>query len=416
MKPQPHLRSFWLIAVANGVVMFGSAAPSPLYPVYQQLWHFSAAMLTIVFAVYVAGLLISLLTLGRLSDHVGRKPVLIGSLIVLIGAMALFATATGVGFLLAARLVQGLATGAALGALSAALVDMQPSRRVGSLVASIAPIAGLGLGIIVCSVLVQYGPDPHKLVFELIAAVLVIFAVATAVLVPETSPRTGFHSRAHLAKVVTPQVSVPREVRSIFIAGIPALVATWALGGLALSLGSSIIAAQLKISNIAVNGLVLCGFFFAAALAAPYASHPTRPIRLPHSYAALAVGLALQLSGSLSGSTALYLVGLLSAGIGFSTAYVGVIASLANVDPAERGRVFAAIYVVSYVAFSVPALVGGFAATDFGLRTTTTGYVIFDLLMVALAAAFIVWPRTRTARTVPGTGPTGPVAPARVEN
>jgi MFS family permease len=400
--PRRHLsfNPFWLIAVANGVVLFGSAAPSPLYPVYQQLWHFSSATLTIVFAVYVAGLLISLLTLGALSDHVGRRPVLIASTLVLIAAMAIFATADGVVALLIARLVQGLGTGAALGALSAALVDLQPSRRVGALVTSIAPIAGLGCGIVASAVLVQYAPGPRQLVYAITAAALAAFALATLVWVPETSPRRGFSSRSHLARTVSPQVSIPPEVRTAFIAGMPALIATWALGGLVLSLGSSILPAELGISGIALGGVLLALFFFAAALAAPLASSPVRPVRLPVSYGCLGVGLGLGLLGTLTGSAVAFVIGLVVAGVGFSTAYVGVIGSVAHVTPSARGRLFAAIYVVAYTAFSLPAVAGGFAATQWGLKGTTVGYTIFDLVMVALAAALIPV-RARAARRAP---------------
>src|ERR1700742_1651019 len=115
--PAPSRRrasAFWLVATTSGVVMFASAAPSPLYPVYQQLWGFSSAMLTLVFAVYVGALLLSLLTIGVLSDHVGRRPVIAGALLCLIAAMIVFITADGVGALLIGRVVQGLATGAAL--------------------------------------------------------------------------------------------------------------------------------------------------------------------------------------------------------------------------------------------------------------------------------------------------------------
>ena len=42
----PH-RAFWLIAATYMMVLFASAAPSPLYPVYQELWGFSALTLTL---------------------------------------------------------------------------------------------------------------------------------------------------------------------------------------------------------------------------------------------------------------------------------------------------------------------------------------------------------------------------------
>jgi MFS family permease len=376
-------------------VSLGSAAPSPLYPVYQQLWGFSSAMLTVVFAVYVGALLISLLTVGALSDHVGRRPVIVAAMLALIAAMIVFATADGVGPLLMARVLQGLATGTALGTLSAALVDLQPSRRAGALAASAAPITGLAFGVAVSALLVQYAPTPRRLVYEVIAAALVLLIAGTISVVPETSPRSGFRSVTHLASVLTPRVSVPREVRSEFAAGVPALIATWALGGLNLSLGSSIITARLGIANHAAGGALLSGFFFAAAAAAPLAS-ARRPLRLPASYACLAAGLVLQLAGSLTRSVPAYAAGLLIAGVGFSTAYAGVMASLAHVPAHGRGRLFAALYVVSYLAFSLPALVGGMAADSYGLGDTATWYTVFVLGMVAVAAMRLR-PRTLAA-------------------
>jgi MFS family permease len=387
--------AFWVIAIAIAMVMFGSAAPSPLYPVYQQLWGFSSAMLTVVFAVYVAALLASLLAVGALSDHVGRRPVIVGALLTLIAAMAVFATAGGVGALLIARVLQGLATGTAMGTLSAGLADLQPSRRAGVLVTSAMPLAGLASGVAVSALLVQYAPSPRRLVYILLAAVLAVLAAAIIAVVPETSRRSGFTSLGHAVRVVTPRVSVPREVRRAFAAGVPALIATWALGGLNLSLGSSIVAAELGIGNHAAGGALLSGFFFAAAAATPLAS-ARRPLRPPASYACLGTGLILQLAGSLTHSVPAYTTGLLIAGIGFSTAYAGVIASVAHVPAHGRSRLFTALYIISYLAFSIPALVGGLAADAYGLGPTTTGYTLFVLLMVALAAA-----RLRPRRKAP---------------
>lgn len=131
----------------------------------------------------------------------------------------------------------------------------------------------------------------------------------------------------------------------------------------------------------------LSGFFFASAAAGPVVSAAGRQVRLPASYASLGTGVALQLVGSLTGSIAAYAIGLVIAGTGFSTAYAGVLHSLAHAPAHGRGRLFAALYVVCYLAFSVPAIVGGVAADSYGLGHTTTGYTLFVLLMVGLAAA-----------------------------
>ena len=114
-----------LVLVASG------AAPSPLYPVYQEEWALPPVVLTVVFAVYVAGLLATLLTAGRLSDHIGRRPVILGALAVSIAAMLVFAFAEDGLALVVARILQGLAIGLATGALGAGMIDHQPVRRSG---------------------------------------------------------------------------------------------------------------------------------------------------------------------------------------------------------------------------------------------------------------------------------------------
>ena len=72
-----------------------SAVPTPLYPLYQAEWGFSPITTTVVFGVYAVAVLAGLLVLGRISDHVGRRPVLLAGLLGQIVAMVVFATAAG---------------------------------------------------------------------------------------------------------------------------------------------------------------------------------------------------------------------------------------------------------------------------------------------------------------------------------
>jgi MFS family permease len=394
--PRRPAAAFWISAAAVAVVMLASAAPTPLYPVYQQVWGFSSTMLTVIFAVYVGPLLISLLMLGSVSDHIGRRPAAIGSLLMLLAAMLLFATADSEAMLVAARVVQGLATGAAMSVLSAAMVDAQPSRRIGTLAIAVAPSAGLGVGVALSALLVQYAPGPRHLIYEVVAAALVVLLAAVIVAVPETSPRSGYRSLAHAARALSPHVSVPHAVRAPFAAAVPALIATWSLGGLMLALGTSIIADRLGITNHAIAGALLAAFFLAAAAAAPRAGAARRPLRLPASYACLGGGVVVLLVAALTGSVTLYTAALLIAGTGFSTAYAGVIASFAEVPGDRRGQLFAAVYVVSYLAFSVPVVISGLATDRYGLGASTAGYSAFVLVMVAAAAASLR-PRARAA-------------------
>src|SRR5580692_12393749 len=88
--------AFWLMGCLLGTLMIAAGAPSPLYGVYQATWHFSAITLTTVFAVYVVALLAAFLVAGRLSDHLGRRPVIIAALVTEVVAMACFGIASAV--------------------------------------------------------------------------------------------------------------------------------------------------------------------------------------------------------------------------------------------------------------------------------------------------------------------------------
>jgi MFS family permease len=142
----------------TGLLLFAGSAPSPLYVVYQAEWHFSAAVLTFIFAVYVLSLLAALVFTGGLSDRIGRRPTLLLALTVQLASMVMFAEARSVGWLVGARIVQGVATGMATAAASATLIDLQPvdRPRLGALAASISPSAGLAAGALGSGLLVQF--------------------------------------------------------------------------------------------------------------------------------------------------------------------------------------------------------------------------------------------------------------------
>jgi MFS family permease len=110
--------SFVLVAAVIGLALFASGTPSPLYGTYRELWGFSPLVLTLVYATYAFGVLATLMLAGRLSDEVGRRPVLIAALTALMGASVLFMVADSVVWLFVARAIQGLATGLALSAAS----------------------------------------------------------------------------------------------------------------------------------------------------------------------------------------------------------------------------------------------------------------------------------------------------------
>ena len=374
-------------AVAAMVVLFAAAAsaPTPLYVVYQKEWGFTATTLTLIFAVYVFALIASLLIVGALSDHVGRRPVLATAVALEGIAFVLFLTAGGVGGLVIARVFQGIATGMAFSTLGATLVDLNPPHaptRAG-LVNGVAPISGLAIGALGCGALVQFAPAPTQLVFAVLLVGIVLAGIVVA-LMPETSAR-----RPGAIASLRPRLSVPAHLRAELIALIPILVASWALGGLYLSLGPSVAATIFGLRNHVIGGLVvtlLCG---AGAVTAYVLRGRPVTMVLGLSATLLAAGSALTLVGVEADLVLLSGFGTVIAGIGFGGSALASFGTLARIAaPSERSELLAVALVIAYLAFSLPAVAAGFAATSVGLHVTTVVYTVgvAALGVIALAA------------------------------
>jgi MFS family permease len=382
-------------AAASAIfVLFAAAAsaPTPLYVVYQKEWGFSATTLTVIFAVYVVGLIGSLLIVGALSDHIGRRPVLAAAIALEAAAFVLFLAAGDVTGLLTARVAQGIATGAAFSTLGATLVDLNPPHAPGraGLINGIAPISGLALGALGCGALVEFAPAPTHLVFALLLAGTGAALVLVA-LMPETSAR-----RPGALASLTPALGIPVRLRPDVYALVPIIVASWALGGLYLSLGPSVAVSLFALTNHLIGGLVvtlLCG---AGALTAfALRGWPTSRV-LGVSAALLSAGTALTLAGVETHAVLVAGIGTVVAGAGFGASGLGTFGTLARIaGPGERSELLAAALVIAYVAFSLPAVAAGFATTSFGLRQTM---VVYSLGVVALGVIALAAQGRRAAR------------------
>lgn len=384
--------TFVVAGAAGAATLTAASAPAPLYPVYAQLWGLSAFTLTVVFAVYVGALLVALLTVGSLSDRVGRRPVASGALVLLATGMVLFSVAGGVGGLLTARVVQGFAVGAATGTITAMIMDSAPDPRTGSVVSSAVPALGIAVGAVLAGGLVEFAPLPRQLVFWILA--LVYLVLAALVWFVRAGP-VGSSSQDSVWRSLLPSVGLPAEARPVFFALVPSICATWALAGLYLSLGSSIVGTVLGVRSHFVVGLVL-GVFFLAGLGGTVVSAVLPPrLREWFGNGALVLGVLVTVLALLEGVSALYVVGSVVAGLGFGAAFRHAVNALGEAAPsAGRGQVFATMYVVSYVAFSVPALAAGLAVARFGLEPTAVAYGALDVALV-LVAMIIGVVRTR---------------------
>jgi len=383
--------AYKLAAAVIGLGLFASVTPSPLYHTYSALWHFSPLTLTLIYATYAFGVLATLLLAGRLSDEVGRRPVLLVALGVLMGSTVLFIAADSVAWLFVARGLQGLATGAALSAASAALLDLHPRRdpaRV-SLTNGVASAAGLGLGILSSSALVQLGYAPRVLPYLLL---LTLFALAFvgAYLMPEP---VATRSRPRLA---VERPSVPSVVRRPFVLAALAVLSSWSIGGLFFSLGPQLGAHLFGSSDVIVASIGIVALTASAAFSQLVFGRTAPWIGASVGSIALAIGTLTIVAATTAGSGAGYLAGSIVAGLGFGMAFLGGLRALtASIPPEHRASVMSAFYVAAYASLSVPAVAAGLVVEYLGLETTfeTFGSVVVAIALVVAVEAWRTRPR-----------------------
>ncbi|OPF81840.1 MFS transporter [Streptomyces antioxidans] len=392
--------SFPGVAAVFVLFLAASSAPSPLYVIYQRQWQFTAWVLTVVFALYVFGLLGSLLVVGALSDHLGRRPVLAAAIALETVALGLFLTAGNVLVLSAARVLQGIATGAATTTLSATLVDLDPSGGRAGVVTSVAPPTGLALGALGSGVLVEFGPAPTRLVYALLLGGMAVAAVVVALL-PETSLR-----RPGAVASLRPRIAMPAHLRADILPVVPAMVACWALAGMYLSLGPSVAAELLGLRSHLVGGIVVTLLTGTGALAISLLRSRTASWLLAPSSVLLGLGTLISLTGTAEDLIWLSAVGTVVAGIGFGASVLATFGTFARVArPHERSAAFALANIICYLGNSVPAVLGGIAVTTLGLRTATEIYAL--AITVITFSAFALRLHQLRARRNAVTAPCG---------
>lgn len=386
-----------LVLIASIIVSFlaASAAPTPLYALYQREWGFSAIGTTIIFGIYAVAVLVSLLVLGRLSDHVGRRPVILAALIGQVVAMIVFVTATGVAGLFVARAIQGVATGAVLGAVGAGLLDVDPRR--GPLANSVAPGVGTALGALLSGFVVQLLPAPTQLIYLLAIGVFAIQSVGVLLMTETAVPRAGAR------RSLIPELAVPRPTRRAVLAAAPILFAVWALAGFYAALGPAIIHEVTGSTSFVLGGLglfVLAGFGALSTLV--LRAMRTTPMMML-SIVLLVVGVGVTQLSLSAGIAWVFFLGTAIAGVGFGIGFQAALRSVMSIpQPHERAGVLSVLYVVSYLGLGLPAVVAGVLIVyGDGLVTTAHEYAFF-VAVVAVAALPLALRPVRDRRGRPG--------------
>jgi hypothetical protein len=343
-------------AVAFTSFYLAAGALMPLLVTYRDQWGFTTAVLTSAFAVFALGFLAAVLTVGSLSDRVGRRPVLIGALILQLASNLVFLVAPDVGWVITARAVGGFATGAATPAFTAALVELAPASRkgLGTTIGSVGLTGGLSAGSLLAGAAIQLTTHANTIVFATLTS-LTVLGIGVIALSPETITRVHGAQRAHV-----PRLAVPVSARPEFRAALPALAAIWMIAALAGGLAPSLVRSAFGIDSGLLNGL--------SGSVAPATSTLVglAMVRMNPRCAMLAgihasvLGTICMVGGVAGGSLPAMILGQAITGAGFGasfTAALNLVIPLAGAH--QRAAVVAAIYLVSYSAFGLPIVLAG---------------------------------------------------------
>jgi MFS family permease len=377
-RPASTAASLIFLAITLLGFLAASSAPTPLYHLYQEHMQFSPAILTLIFGVYAFSLLAALLTVGSLSDYLGRKPVIFVALVLNMLAMLLFINADSIAWLIGARLIQGFATGMATSVLGAALLDFD--RQQGPLITSVAPLLGMACGALGCGLLAEFAPLPLQLTYWLLLGLFLAQAIYLWRLEESVSPQPGAWQS------LRPTLHVPTQARRPLWLVLPLNLAAWAVGGFYLSLAPSLVRAATGSTSNLIGGALVAALTLTGALSIYTLRNQSAEKMLRLAASLLITGLALVLLAAHTGSLPLFFIGTLVTGSGFGAGFLGALRSIMPLAlPHERAGLMSAFYVLSYLAFSLPSLLAGNLTRVFGLIPTTDGYGLV-LILLAIAA------------------------------
>jgi len=390
----PDRVAFYLQASIVVSFLAASSAPTPLYAAYQAAWHFSPITTTVVFGVYAVAVLAALLTVGSLSDHIGRRPILITAIALQAASMLVFSTAGSVTALMAARVIQGVATGAALGAVGAGMLDLDKAK--GTITNAVAPMTGTATGALLSGALVQYLPAPEHLVYFILFGIFVLQALGVARMRETSAPRDR---RARLAAPATRRPAGRARPPAQGPAG-PGrrLGARWLYG----SVGPAVVGLVTGSHSPVLGGLALFVLAGSAAVTV-FLLRDARPRTVMlYGTAMLMVGVGITLLGIEARSAPVFFVGAVIAGSGFGGGFQGAIRTVVPLAaPHERSGLLSTVYIVCYLGMGLPAVAGGALVVHGGLLPAAREYGVAVIVLAATALIAVARP-VRAVRPAPG--------------
>ncbi|TWS21500.1 MFS transporter [Tsukamurella asaccharolytica] len=372
----PQRWSFALLLALLALALGVSGLPSPLYPLYQEQWHLSALSTTIVFAVYAMGALGAALTVGPISDAIGRKPVLLAAVGTILVGLLLFLFAGAEWQLILARFLHGAAIGSITVVAGAALLDVRPTDGArNGMLSGVALNVGIAATALGAAAVAQYAPYPLRTPFVAMGIVVLAILVGVIALIEPHVGRTG--ERVRLSRP-----GVPGEIAADFWFSGIGIVTAWSVLGVFLSLYPALVQHVTGHRSVIFTGCLVALMAIASAIAQFIGGrYPAKPTAIVGDIG-LAVSLALAVVAVRYGHTWLIVVDTVLLGATFGLAFGGSLRHLGSVAPAHaRGQVMSAYYLLGYLAMGVPTVIAGYLATRYSTAT------IFPWFAAAVATA-----------------------------
>jgi MFS family permease len=288
----------------------------------------------------------------------------------------------GVLTLFIARVLQGLSCGLASSALGSYVVDSAPERPrwLPAAITGSAPMLGIPIGAITCGALVQYGPAPRVLIYEIVTAVLAACAVLI-VLSPETMPRTPGAMAS-----LRPRLQAPSGSGRLVLAAGAAFVATWSLGGFYQAFGPSVVAENLGSASPLVAAAVFASVMVLNPLGGPLAGRLPPATGLRAGMALFVLALIGIVASLYAGVILPFIIASLVIGIAQGAASTGGIrALLAHAQPEERAGLLSTIYLISYSGAAIPGMIAGELTSTLNLFQIALGYAALGIIASSVA-------------------------------
>ncbi|GAA2882776.1 putative multi-drug efflux transporter [Actinoplanes cyaneus] len=382
----PHGAGFRIIALAFGTELAFCAVPTPLYAIYQQRDGFPTIVLTVIFAAYAVGVMLSLYLAGHVSDRLGRRRVILGSLLLNLVAALLFLVRDDVAGLIVARFVSGLGVGVLTATATAYLAELGAAaghaRGRVTLVSTFANLGGIGLGPLIGGFAATWSPRPLVTPYVAFAVLLAVEGILVA-FVPETVER-----RAERHAYRPQRVAVPAAGRGTFWAAAAAAFGAFAVFGTFMGLSSTFLVGLLGRHSHLLAGLAPFVVFMAAALAQVVTARmATRP-QIGYAIGLATLGLGLIGVAAVVASLPLFLAGGGVAGAGIGILFRAALGTVAAVADAERrGEALAGVFLVAYAGMTVPPLLTAAALRVWPTVAVLVGLVTSAAILVAVSGS-----------------------------